>query len=211
MAKKKIKTKGVIAPRSATRGDQLEQFGNGGLAGLLGKIGGVATGIGSFLGPIGAGLGIATSIAGFVGQRRQRKAGEEQQALQQQGQLDAEQAQFDTNQDSYIAQVESNQATNPFTPTFPLGGLLPYNNGDDANAEIEGGEVVRFPNGNLDRPSGPSHAQGGVDINAPENTEIYSAQTKIGENKYGFDPSLTYAEQADIFKKEVDKINEILA
>jgi hypothetical protein len=79
---------------------------------------------------------------------------------------------------------------NPFNPVFarggvyrsnnrtmmkrPLGGLIPYGNQNQANAELEKGEPYRMPNGQIDAVSNqaPSHAQGGVDMNLPSGTEI---------------------------------------
>lgn len=45
-----------------------------------------------------------------------------------------------------------------------------------AKEEIEGGEMVRLPNGQTDMASGPKHYEGGIPTNLPEGTEVYSAQ-----------------------------------
>lgn len=45
--------------------------------------------------------------------------------------------------------------------------------------EVEGGEVVEPPNGNIMKIRGKSHAQGGVDINVPNGTNIYSDRLSI--------------------------------
>lgn len=45
--------------------------------------------------------------------------------------------------------------------------------------EVEGGEVMEYPNGAMAEVSGPSHEQGGVDVNVPDGTKIYSDRLKI--------------------------------
>jgi len=45
-----------------------------------------------------------------------------------------------------------------------------------AKEEIEGGEMVRLPNGQTDMASGPKHYEGGIPTNLPEGTEVFSQQ-----------------------------------
>lgn len=45
--------------------------------------------------------------------------------------------------------------------------------------EVEGGEVGELPNGGLIGFEGPSHAGGGIDVNLPGGTEIFSDRIKI--------------------------------
>ena len=45
--------------------------------------------------------------------------------------------------------------------------------------EVEGGEAGELPNGQLLDFNGPSHGQGGIPIDLPEGTEIYSKRIKI--------------------------------
>ena len=97
--------------------------------------------------------------------------------------------------DAYLMAIDGSE--NPFTPTFPFGGRL------TAEAEIEGGETVQFPNSNMDRPYGPSHAEGGIDIKAPEDTRIFS-------DRLEYEPGVTYAAKADAIRKEIEKYKKLL-
>lgn len=45
--------------------------------------------------------------------------------------------------------------------------------------EVEGGEMMQTPNGMMTQVSGPSHENGGVDVNVPDGTKIYSDRLKI--------------------------------
>lgn len=64
---------------------------------------------------------------------------------------------------------------NDFNPTYlALGGQVP-----NIPVEIEGGEVGETPDGQIFEAKGPSHEQGGIDINLPEMTEMFSKRIKI--------------------------------
>ncbi len=54
---------------------------------------------------------------------------------------------------------------------YPMGGQVPE---DQANAEIEKQENVRYPDGETEQFDGASHEQGGIPVNLPQNTEIFS-------------------------------------
>lgn len=64
-----------------------------------------------------------------------------------------------------------------------LSFLLPFATGGQVNqqvpVEVEGGEAGELPNGQLLDFNGPSHGQGGIPIDLPEGTEIYSKRIKI--------------------------------
>jgi outer membrane lipoprotein SlyB len=177
------------------------------LGGILSStIGGAGTGL--VAGPFGAIVGgLAGLGAGIFGHIKGKRAEEQQQSLysQQQDAYNTQQAAIEArkeeaDREQYLGALEANQSANPYTPTFPLGGLLPYTG---AQAEIEGGEVVQFPNGNLDRPRGPSHAEGGIDINAPEDTRIFS-------DRLEYEKGVTYAAKADAIRKEIEKYKKLL-
>ena len=82
------------------------------------------------------------------------------------------------------------------TTQFPYGGMMPA-----PNAEVEGGEVLKQPNGQVDTMQGPSHAEGGIPINAPQGTKVYSDRLK---HKVG-NKTETFAETADKLNKLLDK------
>lgn len=58
------------------------------------------------------------------------------------------------------------------TPSFAYGGKVPV--------EVEGQEVGETPSGQVIDFKGPSHEQGGIDIDLPKGTEIFSKRIKIG-------------------------------
>ncbi len=53
--------------------------------------------------------------------------------------------------------------------------------GGEANSqiEVEDDEVLETPMGSVSKVSGASHEQGGVDVNVPDGTKIYSDRIKI--------------------------------
>lgn len=59
---------------------------------------------------------------------------------------------------------------------FDVGGKV----GTKVPVEVEGEEMGELPNGQVLDFKGPSHEQGGIDIDLPEGTEIYSKRVKIG-------------------------------
>jgi len=54
-----------------------------------------------------------------------------------------------------------------------------YLNYQQPNAEVEGKESVLTPNGILSKFEGPSHAQGGIDVNLPPKSLIFSTKLKL--------------------------------
>ena len=61
---------------------------------------------------------------------------------------------------------------------FALGGEVPFN-----NIEAEGGEVIETPTGLPQELFGPSHEQGGINMQVPSGTEIYSKRVKGEDGK----------------------------
>lgn len=52
--------------------------------------------------------------------------------------------------------------------------------GEDSNdIEVEGGEVMQTPDGGMHQVNGPSHEQGGVPVNVPSGTKIYSDRLQV--------------------------------
>jgi len=107
----------------------------------------------------------------------------------------------------------SSQGYNPYTPTYAFGGQV-----GTPNAEIEGGEVVQTPNGEMPtvtqggglqqqsgdtfEAQGASHAQGGIDTEMPEGTRIFSDKLTNGD--------MTYADHAAPISKKLGKYEEVL-
>lgn len=57
---------------------------------------------------------------------------------------------------------------------FGMGGKIP-----NVPVEIEGDEVGEMPNGQVFEAKGPSHENGGIPIDLPEGTEMYSKRIKV--------------------------------
>lgn len=82
---------------------------------------------------------------------------------------------------------------------FALGGIA-----DDVDIEAEGGEVVETPNGEPVELKGPSHAQGGIDLEVPEGTEIYSKKLKGPDGK-------SMADRKKRREKSISNIEKLLS
>ena len=67
---------------------------------------------------------------------------------------------------------------------FPGETQLPQNALGNSNAsgpiEVEGGEILENPNGQMQKAVGPSHEQGGIDTEVEAGTRIFSDQLKRG-------------------------------
>jgi hypothetical protein len=74
-----------------------------------------------------------------------------------------------------VAQQQS-QAFNPLSRQFEfaLGGIAP-----EVPIEAEGNEMIETPDGSVGEIKGPSHEQGGVDMQVPGGTKIYSDRIAI--------------------------------
>lgn len=72
---------------------------------------------------------------------------------------------------------------------YAMGGPV-----TDPNAELEKQEVMMQPDGTTDQVDGPSHEQGGVPVNVPAGTKIYSDKLKLPGTK------VTIAKLAEKFK-----------
>jgi len=161
---------------------------------------GIATGAlkgaaaGAMFGPIGMGVGAA--IGGVTG-GFQGKA--EKEAIQQaeSDRIAAEEAEKQRQQ-ALIYQEQAGKYT------FAKGGKMCYPQGGvmgEANAEIEKQEQVRYPNGETEGFNGPSHEQGGIPVNLPAETQVFSDKLKSSTGK-------TFAKEAK--KYSTDKFSKIL-
>ena len=80
--------------------------------------------------------------------------------------------------------------------TFAYGGVA------GQEVEIEGKEVVEFPNGAVDKAEGPSHENGGIDLFLPDGSIVYSDRIKVG-NK-------TVAERKEARENKMSKLAKML-
>jgi len=205
IAKKAAFAKAARKARHAQGGQiGVDEYGLGGwikdnMQGIMGGIktlGGaamMATGFGAPLGMslIGSGIGdIAGEITGDV-QAKQQEAAYSQQ------QTETRMAQRKESGDLYYAGMGGSE--NPYTPTFPMGGTLGY-----AQAEVEDDEVLQRPGGKLKKMSGKRHSQGGIDVEEPIGTRVYSDREvykKTGK---------TFAEEAEVIRKRIAQLDKQL-
>lgn len=75
-----------------------------------------------------------------------------------------------------IMNSQANPRPQKQVEVFPNGGKSFYPNG--GNAEVEKQEVLQQPNGQVDQVNGPSHENGGVEVNIPNGTNIFSDRLK---------------------------------
>jgi hypothetical protein len=75
-------------------------------------------------------------------------------------------------------------AANVHRHTYPMGGAI-----SDVPVELEKKEVYRTPGGEMGQVNGPSHAEGGVDVQLPENSFVWSDKLKSSSGR-------TFADEA---------------
>lgn len=166
-----------------------------------GVMGGLKTaaGIGLSFTGLGAGIGVplATSgvsdIAGELSGDVQAKR-QEDLLSQQTAATDAAQQQLLTN--NYLSQVGG--SSNPYLPTFAIGGKM-Y-----ASAEVEDDEILQRPSGKMKKMSGKRHEQGGIDVNEPVGTKVFSDREIYKAT------GRTFAEEADIIRKRIAQLDNML-
>ena len=73
-----------------------------------------------------------------------------------------------------------------------------------ANIEVEGDEVAQYPTGDLVQFDGPRHENGGIDVNLPNGTDIYSDRISI-DNKTMAQRKLEREKNAAKFAKMYEK------
>ena len=82
--------------------------------------------------------------------------------------------------------------------SFATGGVA-----GNKQINAEGGEVVETPGGQPQELQGASHAQGGIDMQVPSGTEIYSDRLLGADGK-------TMAERKKVREKQISKIEKLL-
>jgi len=179
--------KKAIKRRSNT--PKLEEYTWGGAisglstgASLGASIGSVIPGIGTVVGGIVG--GVAGAIGGVI--TSDQDAADEA--------LSKKKATNELENANYYSNTSSRNQMG-ITTKVAYGGMIP------PNAEAEGGEVLKTPDGQVDTLQGPSHAQGGIPIIAPQGTKVYSDRLK--HNLYG--KKETYADSAARLNRLLDK------
>ena len=79
--------------------------------------------------------------------------------------------------DIKITSKEEKKMPQLLTGEYTMG--LPKDSAITKNAEIEGEEYVKYPEGDIQKAIGPSHENGGIDMAIPEGTEVISKTTKL--------------------------------
>ena len=85
------------------------------------------------------------------------------------------------------------------TSQFALGGSIPK-----IPVEVEGQEVAELPNGQVGEFQGPSHEDGGIKMNLPEGTDIYSKRIKV-EGKTMAERKLARERKIESLMKLIEK------
>lgn len=73
----------------------------------------------------------------------------------------------------------------------------------EGEVELEGGEVIETPNGEMAELTGPSHESGGIDMLLPEGTEVFSKRLKGPDGK-------TFAERKKSRERKLSRLNSLL-
>lgn len=88
-----------------------------------------------------------------------------------------------------------------------LGGASQFAKGGTVNnprVEVEGQEVAELPNGQVGEFQGPSHEDGGIKMNLPEGTDIYSKRIKV-EGKTMAERKLSRERKIQSLQKLIEK------
>ena len=185
--------------KNSKKNVDLEQYGWGGLLG---------TGLGLALAPFTGGLSLAAgaAIGGGLGGQVDNIIGQSKQ---------------DKLQEEYLSKLNNKPNTNNQSYNYPQSDLSFYKYGGLVpNAEVENNEVLNVPNnqqlpidfngGDLSKlangfyeANGLNHSQGGIDVNIPEGTKIYSDKLKYISGK-------TYADEANKLSRDKSKYEKIL-
>ncbi len=162
---------------------QGEAIGKGALSGAS---------AGAALGPWGAAGGaLIGGTMGFINQRKDaRQLAEAQSNINQNISSQKRLGGFNTN-------FNTMQTTND--NMYAHGGIVDTDQ-PGAIAELELQEQMQLPNGNVMGVDGPSHEQGGIEVNVPEGTRVFSDRLKLG-NK-------TFAKHAKSLNNKIAKLDK---
>lgn len=138
---------------------------------------------GMVLGPIGAGIGaiLGGGIKALTSRRTNKKIAEQKRAQE----LDNYRNQVRPEKLAALAQDPQ------YASMFAMGGQAALDpamlqQAGMIPAEVEGGESMSLPTGDEVNVQGPSHAAGGVDVEIPGGTRIYSDQLTVPGSKETF-------------------------
>lgn len=176
-------SKQVMAEEMGKKGYNMSEFAIGGL--------------------VMAGLGLGQGIANLIGGARQRRKAKAQAKAQAKAMREGQR--MSAVRDEKLSELEPQQE---YAPTFACGGKVKRKmeiGGRIVPAEVEGGESMELPNGQGVNIEGPTHAQGGVDMNLPEGTRIFSDKIKVPETNMTFsDKNKKLTSKISMYEKILD-------
>jgi hypothetical protein len=79
--------------------------------------------------------------------------------------------------DIKVTSKEEKHIPQLLTGEYTMG--IPKDSDIPKNAEIEGDEYIKYPEGDIQKAVGPDHEKGGIDMAIPEGTEVISKTTKL--------------------------------
>jgi len=82
--------------------------------------------------------------------------------------------------------------------------LAAFGGPQSGKVNVEGGEVVETPNGQVAEMKGPSHEKGGIDVLLPEWSKVFSKRIKIG-NETIAERKLKRVKEIEKLKKKLEK------
>ena len=152
--------------------NNIPEYGLGGVlteaaagAGTGAMSGAAFGGIGALPGAlIGGAVGLIKGLAGEVEANKERKV----ELMQRNAQIQS---------------MQSQGSVNNYLPTFKFGGVFKGKKVIKPNAEVEGNEMVLTPDGNMGKVKGPSHEKGGVKVNLPGGSFVFSKRVKVEGGK----------------------------
>jgi len=175
-------------------GGKLPQHGTGATVGSA--VGGAAAmslnllvpGLGFAAAPVG------TALGSMIGETFDDK-GPSQEELQRQ-QETADRIKYGPKQENpYVDVTQKNF-------NFPYGGIIDQHMANP-NAELELEETFQTPDGTVGRVDGPSHDNGGIEVNLPEGTKIFSDRLKYKNGR-------TYAQITKPITTKIAKLEKKL-
>ncbi len=125
----------------------------------------------------GADFGIATALGAGYGAYKGWADKEEMQEKQKEANFKNSQRKLSSRMNNSVnfGNADVNTSTNMM---FARGGMVLDYNDPNANAELELQETFQMPDGTVGNVDGPSHENGGIAVDLPEGTRIWSDKLK---------------------------------
>lgn len=174
-----------------TRG---EAMGKGALKGAStgAMIGSVIPGVGTAVGAgVGAGVGaLVGGVGSYINNNKERdELAKVQKGLNNNIMTKRRLGNINTS----VNTIQTNDGN-----MYAHGGVVTTDQ-PGAVAELELQEQMQLPNGNVMGVSGPSHEEGGVEVNVPDGTRVFSDRLKLGKK--------TFANHAKTINNKIAKLD----